>query len=39
MWPLSGGECDQQSGFLPQRGPGAAAPAAPHRKHGGDGHS
>lgn len=37
VWPLSGGKCDQQSGFLPQRRPGAAPSAAFSRQHGGDG--
>lgn len=39
VWPLSGGERDQQSGLLPQRCPGAAPSAAFQGQHGGDGRS
>lgn len=39
VWPLVGGQCDQQSGFLSQRCPGAAPPAASQRQRCGDGHS
>lgn len=37
VWPLSGGESDQQPGLLPQLGPGAAPSAAPSGQHGGCG--
>lgn len=39
VWPLPGGERDHQSGFLPQRRPGAASSAAPKRQHVGFGRS
>lgn len=39
VWPLPGGECDEQPGLLPQRCPGAAPSAAFQGQHGGDGHS
>lgn len=39
VWPLSGGKCDQQSGLLPQRCPGAAPSAAFQGQHGGNGAS
>lgn len=39
VWPLPGGERDHQSGFLPQRRPGAATSAAPQRQHVGFGRS